>query len=101
MGCQGRCSVVSADENKILIITIQAIPNVRLVPRPGSLESIISALSLYYISASQNINQATYVYIYIYCVTKIFISHIMTPHIHDMNIYHDIALSIYVAVQSY
>ena len=24
-------------------------------------------------------------------ITKIFISHIMTPHIHDMNIYYDIA----------
>ena len=25
---------------------------------------------------------------------KFFISHIMTPHIHDMNIYHDIATSV-------
>ena len=28
------------------------------------------------------------------CITKNFISHIMTPHIYDMNIYHDIVLSI-------
>ena len=28
------------------------------------------------------------------CITKIFVSHIMTPHIHDMNIYHNIATSV-------